>query len=312
MLSSYLGSEVVLRIRKRAEDSIAWAAAVEELIKSDKKISMEEAKEMTDRADKLNISCQEYKTLRNALRTTRGWMMRVKKCGAANGQTHVAGVTELINEHNNFFVTAMDEVAKLKQAMCGYCICRLPYEGFMIGCDGCEEWYHGPCVGISEEQGEKIDKYVCVRCYTLRVYKENATTVAGILRKWTSSKGLSKARSMDSQRYGRKVRQAERDIVKSKGDLEKYERELQAAVGSLSTNIVADAALSIPQFNGEAPPAVQNLDSTTVAANDTISKEVKKEKGVCFMQAFIFISSFYFVSSILKCFSLFASPIRPT
>lgn len=228
---------------------------------------MEEAKEITDKADKLNITCHEYKTLRNALRTTRGWIIRVKKCGAANGQTHVTGVTELINEHSNFIVTAMDEVSKLKQAMCGYCICRLPYEGFMIGCDGCGEWYHGPCVGVNEEQAEKFDKYVCVRCYTLRVYNENTAAVAGIVRKWSSAKGLSKARSMDSQRYGRKVRQAERDISKSKSDLEKFESELRHLVGPRAPNSTTNFAPRLPQAS-EKDDLTGNPEKTN-----------KKEKG---------------------------------
>ena len=269
------------------KESFAWLTAAREIITSGKKISLEEAKEITDEGEKLNISCQEYKTLRNALRVTRGWLLRVKKCGAANGQTHIASVTELINEHNSFIVTAMDEVAKLKQAMCGYCICRSPYEGFMIGCDGCDEWYHGPCVGISEEQAEKFDKYVCVRCSTLRVYNENAASVAGIIRKWTSSKGLAKARSMDSQRYGRKVRQAERDITKSKGDLEKYVRELSALIGSTSIKKIQDDAINAPQLNGEiqtSETASQKLDASSSPVNDTISngKGMKSEKGEFF------------------------------
>ena len=233
---------------------------------------------MTDTGDKLNISCPEYKTLRAALRATRGWLSRVKKCGAANGQAQVAGnlVTELINEHNTFLVTAMDAFAELKQVMCGYCVCRQPYEGFMIGCDGCEEWYHGPCVGISQEQAQKFDKYVCVRCSTLRVYKDYATIVAGILRKWTSAKALAKARSSDSQRYGRKVRSAERDIVKAKADLDKYERELNTILG-LASN-------APPQLNGvtvafNAHP--QSQDASTSVASPSISngKVAKSEKG---------------------------------
>jgi len=264
-------SEVVLRVKKRAEEATAWAAAAEEIIKTGKRISMEEAKEITDKADKLNITCQEYKTLRNALRTTRGWIIRVKKCGAANGQTHVTGVTELINEHSNFIVTAMEEVSKLKQAMCGYCICRLPYEGFMIGCDGCGEWYHGPCVGVNEEQAEKFDKYVCVRCYTLRVYKENTAAVAGIVRKWSSAKGLSKARSMDSQRYGRKVRQAERDISKSKSDLEKFESELRHLVGPKVPNNATNFAPRLPQ-SSEKDDLTGNPEKTNKKEKDIRDK----------------------------------------
>ena len=44
-----------------------------------------------------------------------------------------------------------------------YCICREPDSGkWMIACDGgCEDWYHGECVKVAEQDGELIDKYYC-------------------------------------------------------------------------------------------------------------------------------------------------------
>lgn len=271
-------SEIVTRVQKRARDSFAWVASVAKIINSGKKIPLDEAKALSNAGDKLNINCPEYKTLRAALRTTRGWLTRVKKCGAANGQGQVAAneITALINEHNSFLVTAPDAFAELKQVVCGYCVCRQPYEGFMIGCDGCEEWYHGPCVGISQEQAQKFDKYVCVRCSTLRVYKENASTVAAILRKWSSAKDLAKARSGDSQRYGRKVRSAERDIVKAKADLEKYERELNGILGSVinsSHQINGGVAASIPL------PLGQNATATAPGQIVANGSNATSEKG---------------------------------
>uniref|UniRef100_T1KAE1 PHD-type domain-containing protein n=2 Tax=Tetranychus urticae TaxID=32264 RepID=T1KAE1_TETUR len=33
----------------------------------------------------------------------------------------------------------------------------------MIGCDGCDDWYHWTCVGIKEDPGEE-ESWFCVRC----------------------------------------------------------------------------------------------------------------------------------------------------
>ncbi|MBE7181560.1 MAG: hypothetical protein INR71_10205, partial [Terriglobus roseus] len=47
-----------------------------------------------------------------------------------------------------------------------YCICRRPdNHSWMIACDGgCDDWFHGKCVRMREEQGELIDKYICPNC----------------------------------------------------------------------------------------------------------------------------------------------------
>ncbi|XP_070417639.1 nucleosome-remodeling factor subunit BPTF isoform X1 [Equus przewalskii] len=56
-----------------------------------------------------------------------------------------------------------------------YCICRTPYDEsqFYIGCDRCQNWYHGRCVGILQSEAELIDEYVCPQCQST----EDAMTV---------------------------------------------------------------------------------------------------------------------------------------
>lgn len=47
-----------------------------------------------------------------------------------------------------------------------FCICRGPDNGrWMIGCDGCEDWFHGECVNIKESDGDQVDKYFCPTCH---------------------------------------------------------------------------------------------------------------------------------------------------
>uniref|UniRef100_A0A674N1F9 Bromodomain PHD finger transcription factor n=1 Tax=Takifugu rubripes TaxID=31033 RepID=A0A674N1F9_TAKRU len=56
-----------------------------------------------------------------------------------------------------------------------YCICRTPYDEsqFYIGCDRCQNWYHGRCVGILQSEANHIDVYVCPQCQST----EDAMTV---------------------------------------------------------------------------------------------------------------------------------------
>lgn len=58
-----------------------------------------------------------------------------------------------------------------------YCICRQPHNSrFMICCDRCEEWFHGDCVGISENRGRLLERngedYICPNCTILQVQAE--------------------------------------------------------------------------------------------------------------------------------------------
>lgn len=46
-----------------------------------------------------------------------------------------------------------------------YCICRTSNEDrFMIGCDNCDEWFHGDCIKISEMRASVIEKFYCKKC----------------------------------------------------------------------------------------------------------------------------------------------------
>ncbi|RWS10997.1 PHD finger and CXXC domain-containing protein-like protein [Dinothrombium tinctorium] len=46
-----------------------------------------------------------------------------------------------------------------------YCICRTSDTSrFMIGCDKCNEWYHGDCISITEEYAKRIQQFYCLMC----------------------------------------------------------------------------------------------------------------------------------------------------
>ncbi|KAJ3177281.1 CXXC-type zinc finger protein 1 [Geranomyces variabilis] len=50
-----------------------------------------------------------------------------------------------------------------------YCICRKPFDGsadneFYIGCEGCDEWFHGRCVNVTEQEAGGIEQWMCAAC----------------------------------------------------------------------------------------------------------------------------------------------------
>ncbi|XP_059615017.1 nucleosome-remodeling factor subunit NURF301 isoform X2 [Phlebotomus argentipes] len=55
-----------------------------------------------------------------------------------------------------------------------YCVCRTPYDDtkFYVGCDLCNNWFHGDCVGISEEDSKKLNEFICGECKHARDTQE--------------------------------------------------------------------------------------------------------------------------------------------
>ena len=49
---------------------------------------------------------------------------------------------------------------------CSFCTgcSRFETAQFMIGCDSCDRWYHGPCVGVSKAEGDAMNEYACPTC----------------------------------------------------------------------------------------------------------------------------------------------------
>ncbi|XP_017300232.1 nucleosome-remodeling factor subunit NURF301-like [Diaphorina citri] len=53
-------------------------------------------------------------------------------------------------------------------------MCRTPYDEtkFYVGCDLCNNWFHGDCVGITEEMSKTLTEFMCVDCKRARETQE--------------------------------------------------------------------------------------------------------------------------------------------
>jgi hypothetical protein len=51
-----------------------------------------------------------------------------------------------------------------------HCTCRKPDDGrLMIQCDRCDIWFHGRCVGVTVEEAQRLDEYVCPSCSSVSI-----------------------------------------------------------------------------------------------------------------------------------------------
>jgi len=211
---------MVQKVRGIYKKSTEWRATTLQLLNNrDEKLNLYEAKTILDEGEKLGFACDELKILRNAYREARSWATRAKKLDIESGTTNANEVQDLIKEHEKLVLELPDELERLEEAMQGYCICRRAYSGFMIGCDECEEWYHGVCIGITESKAERVENYCCVRCCITKTYQSAAREAIGIVRKWTCRKDLKRARQVDAQKHQRKVRKEMKDVEKFQKDI---------------------------------------------------------------------------------------------
>mmetsp|Transcript_30288 Transcript_30288/g.53247 ORF Transcript_30288/g.53247 Transcript_30288/m.53247 type:complete len:406 (+) Transcript_30288:119-1336(+) len=97
-----------------------------------------------------------------------------KPCGQYVDKTEDGRLKQYCKRHQKFQEEVEEEYRLLNENTLDpidyttkkYCLCNDYYQDgdFMIACDECDDWFHGECIGISEEQGLKMDSYICQLC----------------------------------------------------------------------------------------------------------------------------------------------------
>ncbi|GLV36846.1 CXXC finger protein 1 [Carabus blaptoides fortunei] len=96
----------------------------------------------------------------------------------------------------------------LKQDGQAYCICRSSDSSrFMIGCDSCEEWYHGDCINITEKESKLIKQFFCIRCC-----EEDPT----LQTKWKTRKREDSTMGSEERKAKRRKERNENSLSKSR------------------------------------------------------------------------------------------------
>ncbi|KAF7140970.1 hypothetical protein RHSIM_Rhsim06G0166400 [Rhododendron simsii] len=49
-----------------------------------------------------------------------------------------------------------------------YCKCEMPYnpDDLMVQCEGCKDWFHPSCMGMTIEEAKKLEHFSCSECYS--------------------------------------------------------------------------------------------------------------------------------------------------
>lgn len=113
-----------------------------------------------------------FKTLRNMAERAQAWNHRFR-----------SALTPVPGKSDPFDMNELHDLAKaadripfilpyehrletvIEDEGCRYCLCGGPSDGrFMVGCDKCDKWFHGTCVGVTGSEGGDIDHWFCPGC----------------------------------------------------------------------------------------------------------------------------------------------------
>ncbi|KAE9046809.1 hypothetical protein PR002_g1445 [Phytophthora rubi] len=134
------------------------------------RMSMSAARSLVEEGEDIAIDMPVFDFLKEHLEIASDWENRVLASGIENGQARVANLLGLLNEYECARLVIDLDMHRdvLKSATERYCICRQPFDGLMIGCDYCDDWFHDSCIGMSKEKAEKVEHYTCPSCSVLQ------------------------------------------------------------------------------------------------------------------------------------------------
>jgi hypothetical protein len=145
------------------ESNTAKNAATTSNQEKRKKVSEEKVEEMIESSKGLLVAVPEIRKLSNVLNRSRDWVKRFRAAQSTQGSNEKS-IQALVREGQNLAIDHSAIIEPILETIIPYCLCRGPSQGFMLGCEDCEEWFHGACINLNEKDAEKIGTFVCAKC----------------------------------------------------------------------------------------------------------------------------------------------------
>jgi hypothetical protein len=122
--------------------------------------------------------------LKDHLKSAQSWLNRLARSGMESGLARIEDLSKFIPEAEKISVDLSEQLESIYQTTKVYCLCRTAFHGFMVCCDVCEDWIHGPCVGLTKATADKSDKYSCLRCCIRASFAKAAESVGETINLW--------------------------------------------------------------------------------------------------------------------------------
>ncbi|KAL3674791.1 hypothetical protein V7S43_000719 [Phytophthora oleae] len=255
------------------------------------RMNINAARSLVEEGEDIAIDMPVFDFLKEHLEIASDWETRVLASGIETGQARVANLLALLNEYECARLVIDLDMHRdvLKTATERYCICRQPFDGLMIGCDYCDDWFHDGCIGMSKEKAEKVEHYTCPSCTILQelaAMLEHAK-VAGQQSNLWDMQEYAKAFEKHQASALRKVKREEKTVERTEmllfscnnqmNQLRARIDDIERAKACLSINPVAGKSTTPQQVAKQVLPKpltaqTSSSEATPVATSASVSK----------------------------------------
>lgn len=238
------------------------------------RLSINTARSFVEEGEDIVIEIPVFDHLKENVEMAGDWETRVLESGLDTGTARIANLVSLLNEYDCAgLVIDMDMHREvLKSATERYCICRQPFDGLMIGCDFCDDWFHDNCIGMSKEKAEKVENYTCPSCTILQDLSTAMQQVINDQKNLWSQAEYVKSYEKQHGVLTRKLKREEKAVEKGEvlllscnnqmNQLKSGIEEIERTKSKLTTTnhqvvVNAESSSSTPAPAPQAPPPVQ-------------------------------------------------------
>jgi hypothetical protein len=152
---------MICKVRGLSAKVDRWTREIKDIFLSGRKLSVVDVQDLLETGERLKVKSNELRTLKEKFDSAQDWLNKVIEYTNGECVGDVKAINQLIHEHESLLVELPEEVEELRQAVVGYCLCRRPYEGFMIGCDCCEVSFYKVLIREENEQCTFPDQFSC-------------------------------------------------------------------------------------------------------------------------------------------------------
>jgi hypothetical protein len=230
---------------------VEWTRTADDMLAGRQLLGLDPLRDFISTGEGFGVYMVQLDVLRQQHKRGRAWFAKYQKVTADKKGARMDDLEALMAESEELRVDLEEFTNQIVLDNKKYCLCRQGYHMEMVGCDECDEWYHFLCIGMSQAQADKCDKYLCVRC-SLRASFLNAVVLAAqTINRWMNPVEISRAREMKLSKASKRAGREEKDILRIQSELnrivlmakQRHEAEALVQASALSS---LDGTLIVP------------------------------------------------------------------